>query len=57
MLYQIGIVLIIVVAAIMLSKKLSQKDELIFEDEMDKDELKKIDAEKNKGPKTPSRDL
>jgi|TARA_A100001388_G_scaffold90542_1_gene65525 hypothetical protein len=47
MLYQIGIVLIIVVAAIMLSKKLSQKDELIFEDEMDKDELKKIDDEIN----------
>ena len=47
MLYQIGIVLIIVVAAIMLSKKLSQKDELIFEEEMDKDELKKIDDEIN----------
>ena len=47
MLYQIGIVLIIVIAAIMLSKKLSQKDELIFEDEMDKDELKKIDDEIN----------
>lgn len=47
MLYQIGIVLIIVVAAITLSKKLSQKDELIFEDEMDKDELKKIDDEIN----------
>lgn len=47
MLYQIGIVLIIVLAAIILSKKLSQKDELIFEDEMDKDELKKIDDEIN----------
>ena len=47
MLYQIGIVLIIVVAAIILSKKLSQKDELIFEDEMDKNELKKIDDEIN----------
>ena len=47
MLYQIGIVLIIVVTAIILSKKLSQKDELIFEDEMDKDELKKIDDEIN----------
>ena len=47
MLYQIGIVLIIVVAAIMLSKKLSQKDELIFEDEMDNDELEKIDDEIN----------
>ena len=47
MLYQIGIILIIVVAAIILSKKLSQKDVLIFEDEMDKDELKKIDDEIN----------
>jgi len=47
MLYQIGIILIIVVAAIILSKKLNQKDELIFEDEMDKDELKKIDDEIN----------
>ena len=47
MLYQIGIVLIIVVAAIIFSKKLSQKDELIFEDEKDKDELKKIDDEIN----------
>ena len=47
MLYQIGIVLIIILVAIILSKKLSQKDELIFEDEMDKDELKKIDDEIN----------
>ncbi|MEC8217744.1 MAG: hypothetical protein VXZ97_01110 [Pseudomonadota bacterium] len=47
MLYQIGIVLIIVVAAIILSKKLSQKDDLIFEDEMDEDELKKLDDEIN----------
>ena len=47
MLYQIGIVLIIILAAIILSKKLNQKDELIFEDEMDKDELKKIDDEIN----------
>ena len=37
----------IVVAAIIFSKKLCQKDELIFEDEMDKDELKKIDDEIN----------
>ena len=57
MLYQIGIVLIIVVAAIMLSKKLSQKDELIFEDEMDKDELKKIDDEINEGFNSLSREL
>ena len=49
MLYQIGIVLIIIVAALIVSKKLSQnkKNDLIFEDEMDKDELKKIDDEIN----------
>ena len=57
MLYQIGIVLIIVVAAIIFSKKLSQKDELIFEDEMDKDELKKIDDEINEGFNSLSREL
>ena len=57
MLYQIGIVLIIVVAAIIFSKKLSQKDELIFEDEMDKDELKKIDDEINYGFNSLSREL
>ncbi len=49
MLYQIGIILIIIVAALLVSKKLSQnkKNDLIFEDEMDEDELKKIDDEIN----------
>ena len=43
MLYQIGIILIIIVAALIVSKKFSQdkKNDLIFEDEMDEDELKK----------------
>ena len=49
MLYQLGIILIIIVAALIVSKKLSQnkKNDLIFEDEMDEDELKKIDDEIN----------
>ena len=49
MLYQIGIILIIIVAALIVSKKLSRnkKNDLIFEDEMDEDELKKIDDEIN----------
>ena len=49
MLYQIGIILISIVAALIVSKKLSQnkKNDLIFEDEMDEDELKKIDDEIN----------
>ena len=49
MLYQIGIILIIVIAALIASKKLTQnnKNDLIYEDEMDEDELKKIDDEIN----------
>ena len=49
MLYQIGIILIIIVAVLIVSKKFSQdkKNDLIFEDEMDEDELKKIDDEIN----------
>ena len=49
MLYQIGIILIIIVAALIVSKKFGQdkKNDLIFEYEMDEDELKKIDDEIN----------
>ena len=49
MLYQIGIILIIVVAVLIVSKKFTQnkKNDLIYEDEMDEDELKKIDDEIN----------
>ena len=43
MLYQIGIILIIIVAAIIVSKRFNQKSDLIYEDEMEEDELKKLD--------------
>ena len=45
MLYQIGIILIIIVAAIIVSQRFNQNNDLIYEDEMDEDELKKIDEE------------
>ena len=44
-LYQIGIILIIIVAAIIVSKRFNQKNDLIYEDEMKEDELKKLDDE------------
>ena len=47
MLYQIGIILIFVAAALIISKKfkINNNDNLVYEDEMDEDELKKIDEE------------
>ena len=47
MLYQLGIILIIVIAALTVAKRLgaNKKDSLIFEDEMDDEELKNIDNE------------
>ncbi|GIS05104.1 MAG: hypothetical protein VXZ97_03600 [Pseudomonadota bacterium] len=46
MLYQIGIILIFVAAALIISKKfMNNNDNLVYEDEMDEDELKKIDEE------------
>ena len=47
MLYQIGIILIIIVAAIIVSKRFNQNNDLIYEDEMEEDELKKLDGEIN----------
>ena len=47
MLYQIGIILIIIVAAIIVSQRFNQKSDLIYEDEMEEDELKKLDDEIN----------
>ena len=47
MLYQIGIILIIVLAAIINSKRFNQNNDLIYEDEMEEDELKKLDDEIN----------
>ena len=49
MLYQLGIILIIVVAAMLIAKRLnnSKDTNLVYEDEMDEDELKEIDEEIN----------
>lgn len=49
--YQIGLILILVVIALIVSKKLKKvdqtNDQLIYEDEMSEEELKKIDDEIN----------
>tara|TARA_B100000902_G_scaffold398924_1_gene467535 strand:+ start:195 stop:344 length:150 start_codon:yes stop_codon:yes gene_type:complete len=47
MLYQIGIILIFVAVALLISKKFMNNDNgnLVYEDEMDEEELKKIDEE------------
>ena len=47
MLYQIGIILIFIVIALIISKKFMNNDNenLVYEDEMDEEELKKIDEE------------
>ena len=47
--YQIGLILILVFIALIISKKLKKvnqkNDQLIYEDEMSEEELKKIDDE------------
>ena len=47
--YQLGIILVLVVAAILISKKFIKKDsdndQLIYEDEMSTEELNDIDKE------------
>ncbi len=47
MLYQIGIILIFVAIALIISKKFMHNgnENLVYEDEMDEEELKKIDEE------------
>ena len=51
MLYQIGLILILVVLALIIGKKFkktdSSEDQLIFEDYMTDEELKKLDDEIN----------
>tara|TARA_B100000900_G_scaffold27023_1_gene20923 strand:+ start:311 stop:460 length:150 start_codon:yes stop_codon:yes gene_type:complete len=49
MLYQLGIILIIIIAALLISKRLKDTKEthMVFEDEMDEDELKNIDENIN----------
>ena len=49
--YQIGLILILIVTAIIIGKKYNkpklEDDALVYEDEMDKDELEKLDDEIN----------
>ena len=47
MLYQLGIILIIIVAALTIAKRIggNKKDNFVYEDEMDAEELKSIDDE------------
>ena len=48
MLYQIGLIALIIIAALVIFKRLSSKkdvNDLIFEDEMEKEELNSIDEE------------
>ena len=49
--YQIGLILILVIAAIIIGKKYNkpkqEDDSLVYKDEMDKDELEKLDDEIN----------
>ena len=47
MLYQIGTILIIIVVAIIVSKRFNQKNDLNYEEELEEDELKKLDDEIN----------
>ena len=51
MLYQIGLILILVVIALIIGKKLKKtaktSEQLIFEDDMTEEELKKLDDEIN----------
>ena len=47
--YQLGLILVLIVVAILVSKKITKKDsdvdQLIYEDEMSEDELNDIDKE------------
>ena len=51
MMYQIGLILILVVIALIIAKKYSnnegQSEQLIYEDEMNDEELKELDDEIN----------
>ena len=51
MLYQIGLILILIVLALVISKRLKKSDrsneQLIYEDDMSEDELKNLDDEIN----------
>lgn len=60
MLYQIGLVLILIVAALLISKRFKnndEKDSLIFEDEMSEEELNELDDDLNQLSNSLSKDL
>ena len=45
MIYQIGIIAVLILLALVVSKRLNKKNDLIFEEDMEDEELKKIDEE------------
>tara|TARA_B100000989_G_scaffold19238_1_gene12594 strand:+ start:1395 stop:1538 length:144 start_codon:yes stop_codon:yes gene_type:complete len=45
MIYQIGIIAVLILLALAVSKRLNKKNDLIFEEDMEDEELKKIDEE------------
>ena len=45
MIYQLGIIAVLILLALIISKTLYKKNDLIFEEDMDDEELKKIDEE------------
>ncbi len=45
MIYQLGFIALLILIALIVSKRLNEKDTLVFEDDMEDEELKKIDDE------------
>ena len=45
MINQLGLIALLVLIALIVSKRLNKKDTLVFEDDMEDEELKKIDDE------------
>ena len=43
MINQLGLIALLVLIALIVSKRLNKKDTLVFEDDMEDEELKKID--------------
>ena len=43
MIYQLGLIALLILIALIVSKQLNKKDTLVFEDDMEDEELKKID--------------
>ena len=45
MIYQLGLIALLILIALIVSKRLNKKDTLVFEDDLEDEELKKIDDE------------